>query len=145
MRAASRGISQQAIASTGVAVGEGVGDGGDAFGPLGEQEHVAGGHAGEPAGDAAVLVEDPHVEVRDRLAGGLDQVLHQLGHPGADRAVRDREQPVYSVTCLGSGSPGLTSGASRGWPSGTIPVWSSISRSYQNAAPSAGGARVSDG
>ena len=68
-----------------------------------------------------------------------------------DSVTPDRTGPCgivnspYPVTCLGSGSPGLTSGASRGWPSGTIPVWSWISRSYQNAAPIAGGARVSDG
>ena len=100
-----------------VAVGEGVSDGGDAFGPLGEQDAVARGHAGEPAGHAAVLVEDPHVEVRDRLAGGLDQVLHRLGHPGADRAVRDREQPVsrhvpgQRVAGLDErGEPGMTLG-----------------------------------
>ena len=45
----------------------------------------------EPFLDPAVLVEEPHVQVRDVLAGRLHQVLDRLEHARADRAVRDRE------------------------------------------------------
>ena len=77
-----------------VAEGQGVGDRGDALGALGQQHAVRRGHPGEPVLHAAVLVEHPHVQVRDRLARGLDQVLDRFHHAGADRAVRDREDPV---------------------------------------------------
>ena len=78
----------------GVAVGQGVRDRGDTFGPLGEQHAGVGGHALEPLLDPAVLVEDPHVQVRYRLTRGLDQVLDGLHDAGPDRAVRDGEQAV---------------------------------------------------
>jgi len=77
-----------------VAEGEGVGDRGDALGALGQQHAVGRRHPGEPVRYAAVLVEHAHVQVRDRLARRLDRVLDRLQHPGADGAMRDREDPV---------------------------------------------------
>jgi len=71
-----------------------VGDRGDALGALGQQDAVGRAHPGEPVLHAAVFVKHPHVQVRDRLARRLDQVLDRFHHPGADRAVRDREDPV---------------------------------------------------
>jgi hypothetical protein len=77
-----------------VAEGEGVGDRGDALGAFGEQDAVGDRRTFEAGGEAAVLVEDSHIQVRDGLAGRLDQVLHRFEHAGANRAVRDREQAV---------------------------------------------------
>ena len=79
-----------------MAEGEGVGDRGDSLGAFGQQDAVVRGHPGEPVRHAAVLVEHPHVQVRDRLARRLDQVLDRLHHAGADRPVRDREDAVAS-------------------------------------------------
>ena len=92
-RAAGHGTSAPAMRSSGVAVGQRVRDRGDSLGPLGQQHPVGDGHALEPLLDPAVLVEHPHVQVRDVLAGRFHQVLDGLHHAGADRAVRDREQP----------------------------------------------------
>ena len=97
-----------------VAVGQRVRDGGDALGPLGQQHPVGGGHALEPLLDAAVLVEHPHVQVRDVLAGRLDQVLDRLDHARAHRAVRDGEQAgtrdVAAAARRGYGLDGVRTG-----------------------------------
>src|ERR1700691_2377346 len=69
-------------------------DGSGALGTLREQDAIRHGPARETGRDGAVLVEDPHVQVRYRLAGGLDQVLHRLEDAGPDGAVRNGEHTV---------------------------------------------------
>ena len=76
-----------------VAVGQRVRDRCRSLRALGQQHPVSGSHPLEPLLDAAVLVEHPHIQVRDVLPGGLHQVLHRLDDTRAHRAVRDREHP----------------------------------------------------
>ncbi len=114
--AASRGHRGAGDLLQRVAVGQRVRDRSDPLDPLGQQHPVAGRQALEPLLDAAVLVEDPHVQVRYLLARRLDQVLDRLHHPGPDRPVRDGEQSgpghVAGQHALGrsGGLPGEPSG-----------------------------------
>jgi hypothetical protein len=59
--------------------------------PLGQQHGIVDGQVGETAIKSAMLLVHPGAEVRDFLAGGLDQILDALKNPRANGSVRDGE------------------------------------------------------
>ena len=75
---------------------EGMRDGGNTLDPFRDQHRVGGPEPLELFGDATVLEVRTDVQVRDVLAGGLEQELDRLEHTRPNRAEGEGEQPVPS-------------------------------------------------
>ena len=83
------GGPQPAQALGGVGVGHAVGDGAGAAGARGVGDGVVERHADGGALEAAVLVEEPDVEVQDAVADDVEAEVAGLDHAGVDRADGD--------------------------------------------------------
>ena len=84
-----RGRPQPENLLAGVCVGNGVGDRAGGARPRGVRDPFGEGVALGGAFEAAVLVEEPDVEMQDQVADDVEAKVAGLDHAGVDRAYRD--------------------------------------------------------